>query len=178
MFFKSKICFTVFSLYEIAAAFVLHYPATCDPMFGGSFCMTGLFKYFVGMVAVPLLAYLIYMWIREIVVANHRRHSFAYRAKDAVEDIWSNVRESVTENVSRADIEKYLTAGLLIGVKKYAQKHPDLKAKLKSILDNTGLDMSDIVSDDMDDMENMHRASRTVKVTRATQKSASAKRKK
>jgi len=145
MFLKSKIYFTVFVIYEIVAGFLLHYPHTCDAMFGGTFCMSGLFKYFVGLVAVPLVVYLICMWIREIVLAYRRRHSIVFRAKNAVDDMWSSVKERVTNNISTEDIEKYLTAAVLIGIKKYVEKHPKAKNTLNNVIESLG---GDTLTDD------------------------------
>ncbi len=141
MFLKSKIYFTIFVVYEIAAGFLLHYPRTCDAMFGGTFCMSGVFKYFVGLVAVPLLAYVICMWIREIMLAHRRRHSIVYRTKNAVEDMWDSVKDRVSQNITTADIEKYLTAAVLIGIKKYVEKHPKTKNTLNDVIDSLGGDM-------------------------------------
>lgn len=141
MFLKSKIYFTIFVVYEIAAGFLLHYPRTCDAMFGGTFCMSGVFKYFVGLVAVPLLAYVICMWIREIMLAHRRRHSIVYRTKNAVEDMWDSVKDRVSQNITTADIEKYLTAAVLIGIKKYVEKHPKTKNTLNNVIDSLGGDM-------------------------------------
>lgn len=141
MFLKSKIYFTIFVVYEIAAGFLLHYPRTCDAMFGGTFCMSGVFKYFVGLVAVPLLTYVICMWIREIMLAHRRRHSIVYRTKNAVEDMWDSVKDRVSQNITTADIEKYLTAAVLIGIKKYVEKHPKTKTTLNNVIESLGGDM-------------------------------------
>lgn len=148
MFLKSKIYFTIFVVYEIVAGFMLHYPRTCDAMFGGTFCMSGVFKYFVGLVAVPLLAYVICMWIREIMLAHRRRHSIVYRTKNAVEDMWDSVKDRVSQNITTADIEKYLTAAVLIGIKKYVERHPKTKNTLNDVIDSLGGD-----ADEYDDDE-------------------------
>ena len=67
MFLKSKIGLTILSLYEIAAVLLLHCPRTCDAMFGAAFCDDHIFKYFVACIAVPLLVFLIAMWIMDII---------------------------------------------------------------------------------------------------------------
>lgn len=160
MFLKSKIYFTVFVVYEIVAGFLLHYPQTCDPMFGGTFCMSGVFKYFVGLVAVPLLAYVIGVWIREIVLAVRRRRSIVYRTKNAVEDMWDNVKDRVAGNISKADIEKYLTAAVLVGIKKYVEKHPQAKNTLNNVIESLGGTVDEASDDDADyDDEDMDRTS-------------------
>lgn len=161
MFLKSKIYFTIFVVYEIAAGFLLHYPRTCDAMFGGTFCMSGVFKYFVGLVAVPLLAYVICMWIREIMLAHRRRHSIVYRTKNAVEDMWDSVKDRVSQNITTADIEKYLTAAVLIGIKKYVEKHPKTKNTLNNVIESLGGDMDEDSEEYEDDEYASESAART-----------------
>ncbi len=151
MFLKTKIYFTIFSLYEIIAGILLHCPRTCDALFGGSFCMSEGYKYFIGMVVIPLLVFLICMWIHEIFIANRHRHSLIYRAKDAAHDAWDTVKNKVSANVSRGDIEKFLTAAALIGVKKYANKHPETKNTLKKIFAQSDVNIADIINEDDDD---------------------------
>jgi len=183
MFLKTKIYFTIFSLYEIVAALLLHCPRTCDAIFGGSFCMSGGFKYFIWLVVVPLLAFLICMWIHEIFIASRHRHSLMYRAKDAAHSAWDNVKSHVSANISRGDIEKFLTAAALIGVKKYAGKHPETKATLKKIFAQSDINIADLINDDDDDYDDEDDANDARRASRATgarggRQSASAKRRK
>lgn len=131
MFIKSKICFTVLVIYEIAAITLLHFQRTCDAMFSTGFCDTN-FKYFAGVVAVPLLAYLVWMWIREIIHAR-RRHRFISRAKNLVGNVASTVHEKLG-NVSSADMERILTMAILFGIKKYSDNHPNLRHTISEII--------------------------------------------
>ncbi len=124
MFLKSKICLTVLTVYEILAVILLHCRRTCDAMFGMSFCDDHVFKYFIFCFALPAIVGLIVMWIMEIVYGARRRRSFLYRAKNAVRDVASNVREKIGEHVSMADMEKLMAAALLIGIKRYVSRHP------------------------------------------------------
>ena len=139
MFIKSKICFTVFVVYEIAAITLLHFQRTCDAMFGTVFCDTR-FKYFAGAVAIPLLAYLIWMWIREIIRARHR-HRFIERAKHLVGNFASAVHEKLG-TISGQDMERILTMAVLLGIKKYSERHPNLRQSIGEIIGvNGGNDM-------------------------------------
>lgn len=139
MFIKSKICFTVFVVYEIVAITLLHFQRTCDAMFTTGFCDSD-FKYFAGAVAVPLLAYLIWMWIREIIHAR-RRHRFIARAKHLVGNIASTVHEKLGA-VSSQDMERILTMAILFGIKKYSDRHPNLRYTIGEIIGvNQGADM-------------------------------------
>lgn len=155
MFIKSKICFTVFVIYEIIAISLLHFQRTCDAMFSTGFCDSN-FKYFAGAVAIPLLAYLIWMWIHEIIVARRRRR-FINRARKMIKTIASNIHEGF-ENLSPRAIEGVITAAVLMGVQKYSMRHPDLRKKLSNII---GLSNGEVMDLEYDmDTENAVAASR------------------
>lgn len=131
MFIKSKICFTVFVIYEIVAITLLHFQRTCDAMFSTGFC-DSRFKYFAGAVAVPLLVYLIWMWIREIVRAR-RRHRFIARAKNLIGNFASAVHDKLG-TISSQDMERVLTMAILLGIKKYHDKHPNLRRTIGEMI--------------------------------------------
>ena len=131
MFIKSKICFTVFVVYEIAAITLLYFQRTCDAMFSTGFC-DSWYRYFAGAVAVPLLVYLTWMWIREI-VRIRRRHRFISRAKRLIGDVASTVHEKLGK-ISSADMERVLAMAILLGVKKYSDRHPNLRHMIGEII--------------------------------------------
>lgn len=138
---KSKIIFTIFVVYEIIAVVLLHCPRTCDAMFGAMFCDDHVFKYFLICAAVPLIVFLIWMWINEIFVARRRRRSFLHRARDVMTDVAENVatRARKTFNlsdVSRQDMDKYLAAAILFGLKKYSDHHPQLRNTVRDIINS------------------------------------------
>lgn len=161
MFIKSKICFTVFVIYEIVAITLLHFQRTCDAMFSTGFC-DGNFKYFAGVVAVPLLAYLIWMWIREIIRAR-RRHRFISRAKHLVGNFASAVHEKLG-NISGVEMERILTMAILIGIKRYSDRHPNLRHTIGQIV---GVDMGDDMNYEYDmDTENVVASQRRVAARR------------
>ena len=126
MFLKSKIALTILSLYEIVAILLLHCPNTCNAMFGMSFCADSVLKYFVWCVAIPLLVLLVAMWIMELVESVRRRHSLLYKAKHAVKHMAGGIRDRVARSVSSADMEKMITAALVIGLKKYSSHNPNM----------------------------------------------------
>ena len=135
MLLKSKICFTVLVIYETIAITVLHMTRICSAMFGQNFCADGGYKYILACVLIPLLAMVIAMWINEIFEAEHRRHSMMHKAKDAFSHVFENLRDRIAEKATPADIEKFLTAAVLIGIQHYSAKHPRAKAMLKEIFD-------------------------------------------
>ena len=135
MFLKSKIALTILSLYEIVAILLLHCPNTCNAMFGMSFCADSVLKYFVWCVAIPLLVLLVAMWIMELVESIRRRHSLLYKAKHAVKHMAGGIRDRVARSVSSADMEKMITAALVIGLKKYSSHNPRARRMLNEITD-------------------------------------------
>lgn len=124
MFLKSKLGLTILSLYEIAAILLLHHPKTCNAMFGMSFCSDSVLKYFIWCVAVPVLIFLIAMWVMDIIHRIRRRRSLLYKVKHAVQNMASELHDRVSESLSSADMERMMTAALLVGLKRFADSNP------------------------------------------------------
>ena len=133
MLLKSKICFTVLTIYEIVAVSAMHFQRICDAMFPTAFC-DSWFRYFLFCVVVPLLVFLIVMWIREI-VRFHRRRSFIRHARNTVNGILNTIRGKVSEHINMQDMEKIITAAILVGIKKYADRHPNLRRNVNHVID-------------------------------------------
>ena len=131
MLLKSKICFTSIVIYEIIAVSILHLQRICDAIFSSGFC-TSWYRYFLFCIIVPLIALLIWMWIHEIIRAR-RRHRFIKRAKNAATGILSSISGHVSDNISSADMEKIITAAVLVGIKRYADRHPNLRKNINNI---------------------------------------------
>ena len=153
MMLKLKIYSTVFVLYEILAVWLLHCPRTCTAMFGNTFCADSVFKYFIALFAIPAIVSLIVMWIMHIIHAVRRRHSFFYRAQEAVEDVASSIKRTLKVSVSSKDIEKYIVAALAAGVKKYSDKNPELKKTFGNIIGAITGRPAEYAIDDEDDYE-------------------------
>lgn len=169
MFIKSKICFTVLVIYEIAAITLLHFQRTCDAMFSTGFCDSN-FKYFAGAIAVPLLAYLIWMWIREIIRVR-RRHRFISRAKYLVGNFASAVHEKLGK-ISGADMERILTMAVLMGIQRYSDRHPNLRRTIGEIV---GVNRDDEMEyeynmDDQDEKRSVARRRAATKSAKNTSK--------
>lgn len=132
---RLRIYLTVFVLYEIIAVTVLHMSRTCDALFGGMFCMDHVFKYFIVCFAVPMIVFLLAMWIMHIIDRARYRHSLMYKAKTAVKEIARNIGDHVSETVSTKDVEKMIIGALLVGVKKYAAAHPNTRRAFGNLID-------------------------------------------
>ena len=178
MFIKSKICFTVFVIYEIIAITLLHFQRTCDAMFSAGFCDSD-FKYFAGAIAVPLLAYLVWMWIREIVRARRRR-KFINRAKQLLGDIATNVHEKLND-VSPRVLEQLIVAAIILGVQRYAAHHPNIHQTIGKIIGKSNGDTMYGYEYDMDTenvVASQQRAQRkSARKSRAPQKKTNTRKK-
>ncbi|MDE6478621.1 MAG: hypothetical protein K2L94_05255 [Alphaproteobacteria bacterium] len=144
---KAKIYLTIFTLYEIVAVLLLHCTRTCDAMFGTTFCNDHVLKYFIWCVAVPALVFLLAMWIHEIFVARRHRHSLMYKTKEAIKDMASNFGDRVGSRATPQDIEKLITAAVLVGAKKYIDRHPQARSTIENILGALGTQASDYLGD-------------------------------
>ena len=162
MLLKSKICFTSIVIYEIIAVSFLHFQHLCDSIFSSSFCASW-YRYFLFCVVVPLIALLIWMWIREIIRVR-RRHRFIRRAKNAAS---ASIRGHVSENISSADMEKIITAAVLIGIKQYADRHPNLRKNVNNIM---GLANGEIDIDLMSTDDEMPKKQTRTKVQKNTKR--------
>ena len=74
------------------------------------------------------------MWVREIVRARRRRR-FIRRARNIVNSIISGIRGRVSESIDWNQMEKIITAAILVGLKRYADAHPNLRQHVSHIMD-------------------------------------------
>ncbi len=139
MMLKLKIYSTVLVLYEIVAVMLLHCPRTCDALFSGRFCNDMVYKYFIVCFAVPAILSLIFMWVMHIIHAIRRRNSLLYRAQTAVEDVAHSMKKTIRESISNKDLQKYVVAAVLAGVKKYSDYHPNMKKAIDNVIGAIGL---------------------------------------
>lgn len=157
---RIKICLTIFFIYEIVATILLHASRACAPMFGLGFCSDVVFKYFVVCAAVPMLVFVIAMWVHEIVIARRRRHSVFYRARGAAMRIASNVRDRITRNISQQDLEKMIAAALIVGIKKYAARNANVRRFMDDVMASEYMD-DEYATDDTDDAHDVTPAPRS-----------------
>lgn len=161
MLLKSKICLTILAVYEMIAISFLHFKRICDAMFSTMFC-DGWYRYFLFCVIVPLVIGLILMWIREIVRA-HRRRRFFRRTRKTINNVVSAIRGRVSEQLDMNDMERIVTAAVLVGIKKYADSHPGLRHSVNHIMDVARGDAEiDIMATDEEDIKSS-RAKKVVK---------------
>ena len=108
--------------------------------------------------------FLIVMWIMDIVDTARRRHSLLYKAKHAVKQMASNIHDRVSEHISSKDMEKMVTAALVMGLKKYSERNPRARRVLNGIMndDIEAVEYDEYYSD-ADDEEILPRASKNKK---------------
>lgn len=170
MLLKSKICFTVLAVYEMAAVSILHFQSVCNAIFSPTFCASW-YRYFLFCVIVPLVVGLIIMWIREIVRAHHRRR-FIRRAKSTLNGILTSIRGRVSEQINVRDMEKIITAAVLVGIKKYADRHPNLRHNVNHIMDvaNGDAELDIMATDDEVRVSRPRRKTNTTKSVTKTKR--------
>ena len=160
MMLRLKTGFTIFAVYEIAAIILLHCTRTCDAMFGTMFCNDHAYKYFIWCVAIPLIVFLITMWIRTIFMGGRRRR-FMHRAGRAMHDVFDDVRERVSEKVSPQEIEGIITAAVMMGIKKLSEKFPNAGGAMRRAMRDNGRSVYSDDDDTDDDMPMTRSKSRT-----------------
>jgi len=117
-------------------------------MFSGAFCNDSVFKYFLICAAIPMLAMVIGIWINEIFFARRHR-SFMHRARDVMDDVADGVKKHLGGKFDARDMDKYLAAAILFGIKKYSDRHPQMRNTIRGIID--GADGRAFSYDDEDD---------------------------
>ena len=126
---KIKTFITLIVLYEFAMLTILQVPDYCSAFFYDAFCYVGNFKYFLLCIMLPVLIALFVWWTPDIV-----RHLCPNKCMVKT-DQENNVKDVLREIVSKTDIEKLITAAIIMGVQKFAQTHPKTTEVFDSILD-------------------------------------------
>ncbi len=146
MLLKSKIFFTSVVIYEILAVSFLHFQKLCDTVFSSEFCVSW-YRYFLFCVVIPLIAFIICMWIHEAIHA-HRRHKFIRRAKSAFARILSGGR--ISRPMTSKELETIIIIAVLITIKQFINRYPNLRKNVNNIMNlaNGEIDIDLISTDD------------------------------
>lgn len=132
--FKFKLGLTLFILYELAAVILLQNSGACYSLLGAGMCDDNFLKYFTFCFAVPLVVFILCMWVHEIVM-RRRHRMFKYKAKKVFTDIASKFTGSMGGAVEMPNMEKYVSAALILMARKYVEKHPKVKEVFDEIKD-------------------------------------------
>ena len=126
---KIKIFITVFVLYEFVMLTVLQIPDYCNVFFNHTFCAYGGFKYFLLCIMLPVLFGLIVWWSVDIArIFCHGKCKIQTEPDTTIKDIFNEI-------ISKQDIEKFITAAIIMGIQKFAVKHPETTEVFGNILD-------------------------------------------
>lgn len=126
---KLKIFITIFALYEFVMLTVLQIPSYCNAFFNYNFCYGGSFKYFLFCIVLPSLIGLFIWWIPNIARAICPNKCEIKSEPDIT------IKNIFNEIISKQDIEKFITAAVIMGIQKFATNHPKTTEVFDNILD-------------------------------------------
>lgn len=127
---RFKIFITIFILYEFVMLTILQIPSFCINTFNLSFCEYGAFKYFLMCIMLPILFSIFVWWAPDIakLFCSKSCEVAPPQPKETLRDI-------LQEIISKQDIERLITTAIIMGVQKFAQKHPKTQTVFGNILD-------------------------------------------
>ena len=127
---KLKIFITVFTLYEFVVLTILQISGYCVSIFNLNFCESGAFKYFIVCIMLPVSVAIFIWWVPEIGRLFCRK-----TCEMPPPEKNESVTDVLREIISKQDIERLITAAIIIGIQKFAQTHPKTNNVLGTILD-------------------------------------------
>ena len=124
---KIKIFITVFLLYEFVVLTILQIPEYCVGVFNFNFCEYSSLKYFLMCIVLPILFALFIWWMPEI---------SRLFCKNKCETPGSqSIKDIIHEIISIKDIERLITAAIVMGIQKFVSNHPKTTETLENIID-------------------------------------------
>ncbi|MBR5904737.1 MAG: hypothetical protein IKZ49_04380 [Alphaproteobacteria bacterium] len=127
---KVKIILTIFLLYEFLIISVLQIPAYCESVFNNNFCLMGNYKYWLMCIILPVSAGLFIWWVPDIAKLFCKNTCEIQNNKPN-----NDIKDILHEIVSAKDIERLITAAIIMGIQKFATNHPETKETFDNILD-------------------------------------------
>ena len=127
---KLKIFVTVFILYEFVMLTVLQIDGYCINVFNLNFCEYGAFKYFLMCIMLPISIMIFLWWVPDILRLFCRRS-----CQIPPEPKPENINDILHEIISKQDIERLITAAIIMGIQKFAHKYPKTESVFGNILD-------------------------------------------
>ena len=126
---KIKIFITVLVLYEFVMLTILQIPDYCSGIFNNNFCDTSTFKYFLLCIMLPALFGLFVWWLPDIGrLLCPNRCAIKPEPDPSLKSIFNEI-------ISKQDIEKLITAAIIMGIQKFAKNNPKTTEVFDSILD-------------------------------------------
>ena len=121
---KIKIFITILSLYELTMLTVLGVSDYCLAWFNINFCISN-FKYFLMCIALPILIGLFIWWMPDIAKLFCKKCECQIPEEKPIKNV-------LNEIISKQDIEKFITAAIIMGIQKFSVSHP----KTTEVFDN------------------------------------------
>ena len=126
---KIKIFISLFLLYELFMLTVLQIKEYCLFVFNVNFCSYESFKYFFICIMLPVVFGLFIWWIPDISKLFCNKQCDCNIKKDV------SIKDILNEIISKQDIERFVTAAIIMGIQKFANNHPETTKNLNNILD-------------------------------------------
>ena len=126
---KFKIFISFFVLYEFVILTILQIPRYCVSVFNFDFCSDVTFKYFFMCVMLPILIAIFAWWI-----PNIARLFCNKTCKNSSHMPTETIRNVLHEIISKQDMERFITAAVIMGIQKFAKTHPKTKTAFDDIL--------------------------------------------
>ena len=126
---KAKVFFTILILYECVAITILQIHRYCVGVFNLNFCEYGAYKYFLICVAFPVLLSVLMWWMPDIVRLFCKKQCMVEKEKtETIHDVLSQI-------ISSKDIERFITAAIIMGIQKFSKTHPKTQAVFDNIME-------------------------------------------
>lgn len=126
---KIKISLTILILYEFVVLTILQIPDYCVRVFNQNFCSANNFKYFLLCIMLPVLFGLVLWWLPDISRGFCKNRCQCEAQKSDLH------KTAPLESSANQDIEKLITAAIVMGVHRLALRHPKTKEILSNISD-------------------------------------------
>ena len=123
---KIKIFISIIALYECVILTILQIPNYCFAFFNVNFCI-GNFKYFFMCIALPIFVGLLIWWWPEI------SRIFCKKCQCQIPEE-KPIKNMLSEIISKQDIERFITAAIVMGIQKFAANHPQTTKVFDEIL--------------------------------------------
>ena len=127
---RFKIFMTLFLLYELTMLTILQINEYCLSVFNVNFCSYDSFKYFLLCIMLPIICGLFVWWIPEISKLFCSKKCVCEEKQDMS---WKDVLHEI---VSKQDIERLITAAVIMGIQKFTTNHPETTKTLRNIFDD------------------------------------------
>lgn len=122
-----KVFITIFVLYEFVMIILLQVPDYCIHVFNQNFCDDIAFKYFLICVVLPVLIGVFIWWIPDILRLLCNRGCKMNTPKETIHDVLKQI-------ILPQDIERLITAAIIMGIQKFSQTHPKTQAIFDDML--------------------------------------------